>query len=216
VTAAGLPWFLGPSPAADALFAAGLVRGQVDLLTVVAHELGHVLGLDYEGGNGIMTGSLAAGVRLQPQASDLLGPQGASGTGSPTSGGLAAAAPPPSTATPVAVSRGLAGSPALAGAAGGTEGLLLFPAGVSLPGDPDVTPAPESAVVPSLPSADILPVSAPLADWAGRSALGFGHARRDTAAGDPGGADAEEGPDVNAVDLFFSRPEADPLGEDLS
>jgi hypothetical protein len=31
------------------------------------------------------------------------------------------------------------------------------------------------------------------ADWAGPSALGFGHARRDTAAGDPGGADAEEG-----------------------
>jgi hypothetical protein len=49
VTAAVLPWFLDPSPAADALFAAGLVRGQVDLLTVVAHVLGHVLGLAYEG-----------------------------------------------------------------------------------------------------------------------------------------------------------------------
>jgi hypothetical protein len=33
--------------------------------------------------------------------------------------------------------------------------------------------------------------------------------------GDPGGADAEEGPDVNAVDLFFSRPAADALREDL-
>jgi hypothetical protein len=35
------------------------------------------------------------------------------------------------------------------------------------------------------------------------------------AAGDLGGADAEVGPDVDRVDLFFSRPEADPLREDL-
>jgi hypothetical protein len=56
----------------------------------------------------------------------------------------------------------------------------------------------------------------PLADWTGRSALGFGHARRDLAAGDLGGADAEGGPDVDRVDLFFGRPEADALREDLS
>ena len=31
----------------------------------------------------------------------------------------------------------------------------------------------------------------------------------------PGGADAEVGPDVDSVDLFFSRPEADALREDL-
>jgi hypothetical protein len=48
-----------------------------------------------------------------------------------------------------------------------------------------------------------------------RSALGFGHARRDLATGDPGGADAEEGPDVDGVDLFFGRPEADALREDV-
>jgi hypothetical protein len=48
-----------------------------------------------------------------------------------------------------------------------------------------------------------------LADWAGRSALGFGHARRDLAAGDPGGADAEEGPVADSVDLFFSGLEGD-------
>ena len=125
----------------------------------------------------LVAGSLAAGVRLQPQASDLLGPQGGSGIGSPTSGALAAAALLPSPATPVTVSRSPAGSPALLSAAGGTEGLLLFPAGVSLTGDQSFVPSSESAVVPSLPSADVLPVSAPLADWAGRSAFGFGHAR---------------------------------------
>jgi hypothetical protein len=54
-----------------------------------------------------------------------------------------------------------------------------------------------------------------LADWAGRSALGFGHARRDLAAGDLGGADAEGGPDVDRVDLFFGRPEAGALRENL-
>jgi hypothetical protein len=52
-------------------------------------------------------------------------------------------------------------------------------------------------------------------DWAGRSALGFGHARRDIVAGDPGGADAEEGPEVDSVDLFFSRPEGDALRADV-
>jgi hypothetical protein len=56
----------------------------------------------------------------------------------------------------------------------------------------------------------------PLADWAGRSALGFGHGRRHPAAGDPGGADAEEGPDLDSLDLFFSRPEGDALREDVS
>jgi hypothetical protein len=33
--------------------------------------------------------------------------------------------------------------------------------------------------------------------------------------GDPGGADAEGGHDVDGVDLFFSRPEADALREHL-
>jgi hypothetical protein len=82
VTAAGLPWFLDPSPAADALFAAGLVRGQVDLLTVVAHELVHVLGLAYEGGDSVMAKALAPGVRRYPEAADLLGSHGEFGAGS--------------------------------------------------------------------------------------------------------------------------------------
>jgi hypothetical protein len=113
------------------------------------------------------------------------------------------------------ISRSPAGSPALAGGAGGTGSLLLFPAGVSLPGEPGVAPSPENVVVPSLPGADALAAIIPLADWTGRSALDFGHARRDPAAGDPGGADAEGGPDVDGVDRFFSRPEADALREDL-
>ena len=102
-----------------------------------------------------------------------------------------------------------AGSPALLSAAGGTEGLLLFPAGVALAGDPGVAPSAERAVVPSLPGAEALLAPMPLADWAGRSALGFGHGRRDLAAGDPGGADAEEGLDLDSLDLFFSSLEGD-------
>jgi hypothetical protein len=76
-----------------------------------------------------------------------------------------------------------------------------------------VAPSPEGVVVPNRPGADALPASLSLADWAGRSALGFGHARRDPAAGDPGGADVQEGPDLDRVDLFFSRPEDDTLRE---
>jgi hypothetical protein len=106
-------------PAANALFAAGLVRGQVDLLSVVAHELGHVLGLAYEGGDGIMAGSLAAGVRLQPQASDLLGPQAASGT---------ATGPCVSRAPPVAFSPA---APAVVHGLWGSETVAFFPVNAS-------------------------------------------------------------------------------------
>ena len=92
---------------------------------------------------------------------------------------------------------------------------MLFPAGVSLAGDPGVAPSPESAVVPGLPGAEALAAPTLLTDWAGRSALGFGHARRDLAAGDMGGVDAEGGPDVDRVDLYFGPPEADALRENV-
>jgi hypothetical protein len=102
------------------------------------------------------------------------------------------------------------------GAVGVTDGVFLFPAGTSLTGEPGATALPARALAPGLPSANALAALIPTADWAGRSALGFGHDRRDLAAGDPGGADAEEGVAVDRVDLFFSRREADALREDLS
>jgi hypothetical protein len=82
-------------------------------------------------------------------------------------------------------------------------------------GEPGVATSPEIGVVPSLPGAEALPAPTPLADWAGRWALGFAHARRDPAAGDPGGANAAEGPDIDSVDLFFSHPQGDALWEDV-
>jgi hypothetical protein len=44
--AAGHGWFLDPTPADDAEFATGEVGGQVDALTVLMHEFGHVLGYE--------------------------------------------------------------------------------------------------------------------------------------------------------------------------
>jgi hypothetical protein len=56
-TAAGWGWSLDGAP------------GQMDLLTVVSHEVGHVLGFgDHAGGNDVMTTTLAAGVRRLPEA----------------------------------------------------------------------------------------------------------------------------------------------------
>src|SRR5262249_55737826 len=58
VNAGGFGWFIDPTPADDAEFgttgrptdlraaAGGPAYGRMDLLTVVMHELGHVLGLD--------------------------------------------------------------------------------------------------------------------------------------------------------------------------
>src|SRR5262249_57304648 len=102
-TAAGYGWFVDPTPADDTEFD-GVVASQelqarpgspafarMDLLTVVEHELGHVLGLgDLDPQtvpHDLLTETLAPGVRRFP------GPSSAAVA--PAAGGTAAAPPPP-------------------------------------------------------------------------------------------------------------------------
>jgi hypothetical protein len=83
--AAGRGWFIDPSPTDDAEFFGGAgsravrtarpdseARDRIDLLTVVMHELGHVLGLpDLDSPNSaddLMHGELSAGTRRMPDA----------------------------------------------------------------------------------------------------------------------------------------------------
>src|SRR5262249_4835115 len=54
--AAGWGWFTGAT--------ASPTPGRMDLLTVVEHELGHVLGFEHSAGPGVMEPTLAPGVRL--------------------------------------------------------------------------------------------------------------------------------------------------------
>jgi hypothetical protein len=60
--AAGWGWYSG--------IGASVAAGRMDLLTVLLHELGHVLGLTHAAG-GVMAEALAPGVRKRPARADL-------------------------------------------------------------------------------------------------------------------------------------------------
>jgi hypothetical protein len=73
--AAGHGWFVDQTPADTSdLRGTELIpfyAGEVDLLTVMAHELGHVLGYDDSGTDGLMAEYLGTGVRRLPTPQDM-------------------------------------------------------------------------------------------------------------------------------------------------
>jgi hypothetical protein len=75
--AAGRGWFVDPTPRDDSEFAkpGKGVRERMDLLSVVTHELGHLVGLDDDRDPGhaadVMGDTLAAGTRRMPTAADV-------------------------------------------------------------------------------------------------------------------------------------------------
>jgi uncharacterized delta-60 repeat protein len=71
--AAGWGWFVDPTPGDDTEFTTPGDQGEqgrMDLLTVLMHEMGHLLGLDHDA-DGVMQAALPPGTRLSPAWLDL-------------------------------------------------------------------------------------------------------------------------------------------------
>ncbi|SPP65339.1 matrixin family metalloprotease [Nitrospira lenta] len=85
--AAGYGWFIDSTPLTNEEFVVGAnpwqftalegraAAGKIDLMTVLMHELGHVMGLDHVSsavdGTRLMAGSIDPGIRRLPSALDL-------------------------------------------------------------------------------------------------------------------------------------------------
>src|SRR5262249_8475528 len=84
--AAGHGWYIDPTPRDDSEFPArpgGPAFGREDLLTVVMHEMGHLLGFE-DGGQGLMETVLHAGVRQAPSGPILIVPDPVAAPGAPS------------------------------------------------------------------------------------------------------------------------------------
>jgi hypothetical protein len=115
-TADGYGWFVDPTPGNDSAFASTAsnspARGHIDLLSVVAHELGHLLGYGEADGNGVMGEYLAPGVRHVPIAIQAAGeaPSPLVATSSPVSSQYLVLLSPATTSQPLmALDAALAG-----------------------------------------------------------------------------------------------------------
>jgi hypothetical protein len=152
--AAGYGWYIDATSAAAAALPAS---GQVDLLTVVEHELGHVLGLDDTAGAGLMGQYLAPGTRRVPIPAQPAGLSAGQATGTLAVALAAQAGQGSPMAAPSLLPEEVGMNPTAAAHTRPTARLEVTPNGSVLPGIPangpkaaDPQADPTSRTAPSL------------------------------------------------------------------
>jgi hypothetical protein len=73
INAASWGWFIDPTPSDDSEFVTPGDQGEqdrMDLLTVLMHEMGHLLGQEHAV-DGVMTDTLATGIRRLPDSTEI-------------------------------------------------------------------------------------------------------------------------------------------------
>jgi hypothetical protein len=145
--AAGWGWYVDPAPQSGTAL---VTPGHMDLLTVLTHEVGHVLGFDHDAGNDVMAPALSPGVRLLPDAD---------AAGAPTLAAVTTSGPVlPAVVSSPSVSTGLPGVATILATSPVDQLSAALPGDSENPAEQSLGAAPITATSAGVPLSQPMPV----------------------------------------------------------